>query len=238
MPSPLPGAGPPPDSTHSPGGELIHRLLHPSVRPVDHLYRKAPEGGWFAPSVSNVAPVQFEIGAFEVPGANHYWLFDYSFEMDRLSGFYAGASQPIDGESLTGILGFDVTANASERIGTLLFQLDPQAVTFGRTAFNTSTSNPQAVRGRTPQTTFNAAAYSSFALNASQGLSLLPPTRGRQGAPNGPWTWVLTPGQRLAFTCVIYEPLPIPVSAIGVRHQGYLLPSEMSNRIMEEMRPR
>jgi len=229
---------PPPAPVHEPGGDLVRGALHPSVEVVDHLYRKGPQSGWFSPGVTNQNPTFFEIGSYNVPGGNYYWFVDYGFELDRPSGLFAGASVPVPGESLTGILGFDVTVNAGARRGTLLFQLDPEAVTAARTAFNQPTSNPSASRAPIPQNVFDANRYQKFALTSGQGTTLLPPTSRRQGPPNGPWLWVIGPGARLAFTCVIYRPVPVPLTAVGVRHTGYLLGTALSEALLERMRPR
>lgn len=224
------GMADPVPAVQQPGGDLLTRLLHPSMLPVDELYRVAPDDGWFDPNVNSRNPIQFELGAFNVPKGQSYWLFDYAFTPYRLSGMTPGDTVPVEDGRMTSIMGFDLTVD-SNRFSSLRFQLDPVPVQTGRAAFNTPV-NPRT------QSDFNAAAFANFGSTAGQGLSLLPARRQRQGAPSAPWTIVAREGTRVVLTCVIFRRVPTPLGFIQGEHSGFLVNNQVSDALINRLRPR
>lgn len=229
----LPGMGPAPPSREHPGGELLTKLLHPTITCVEQLYRKLPEDSWFLPTTSPSRPVQFELGSYEVPSGQMYWLFDYRFKPYEMSGTDPGGFRPVESGRFSDRLGFDLTVNG-HRVSQLLYQLDPTPVVLARQQYRSST----VVGRRVPQSAFDSADANNFAAATSQGTSLLPQRDERQGAESGPFTIVCREGQRVSLSCVIFKPIPVPLGAMEGRHAGFLLHTQVSEILLNRLRVR
>ena len=231
-----PGMGLPSPLFHQPGGDTINRLLNPAFEIFEELYQVLPEESWYDPTVSPTTPIQFELGAFQVPPGMHLWIFDYEFTPFRLSGVDAGDIVPVEDQRLTTVLGFDLTIS-SRRTSHLLYQLDPVKVQLARQAFQQQ-PNYANIRPAANPGSFDRAQAQSFAAAASPSTSLLPSRRKRQGAESGPFTIIARENERVALSCVIFRTVPFPLGSIQGRHAGYLVASNVSEAILMRMRPR
>lgn len=227
----VPGMGRAPALQHQPGGRVVQDLLHPSFSIFEQLYRVLPEEGWFSPLVSPTTPVQFQLGAFEVPRNQALWLTDYEFSVYRPSGVDPGDFVQAAQGRFSNVLGFDITISG-QRDANLSYQLDPVPVVLQRQEFEAPIGNP-----RSPAA-FNRAAANSFASTAGPGTSLLPVRRQTQGPEGGPFTFVVGEGSQVALNCVIFNTVPSPLSAIQGRHAGYLLHQNVSEALLNRIRPR
>lgn len=225
-----PGFAPQPTLIHEPGGDVVRELVHPAFTIFDQMYRVLPEGTWFDPSVSPQKPVQFELGAFTVPPGTNLWLFDYEFTVFRQSGIDPADIVPAEEGRFSGVLGFDLNFSG-RRMTNLMYQLDPVAVQISRPTFQ------PAVGQRAVAAQFNVAASQNFASNASPGLSLLPVTSRRQGARDAPFTLVAGEGDRVSLNAVIFRPVPSPIVTIQGRSAGFLLHTNVSQALMNRLRP-
>lgn len=228
-----PGLGAEPVLVHEPGGELLELVQHPAFDNVAYRYRALPEASWFDPSVSPTRPVQFQLGAFQVPPGTQYWLFEYEFNAYRQSGVDPGDSIIAEAGRFSTMLGFDVTVDGS-RQGYLMNQLDPVPVQLQRPEF-------QPFSGRTRRgdaALFNTAAANSFAAAASPGLSLLPPGRNTASPSNGPYTIIVREGQIVVLAVVIWRPITTPLTALEGIHRGYLLHTQVADSLIQRLRPR
>lgn len=227
-----PGMGKEPILIHEPGGDILRQFVHPEAFTIyEQEYRTLPEDSWFDPNVSPKRPVQFELGAFEVPKNQHLWLFDYEFSVFRLSGVDAGDIVQAENGRYSGVMGFDLNFSG-KRLTNILFQLDPIPSVLARPTFNPPTG------GRAVPSQFNQAAAQSFAANSSQGLSLLPVRSNKMGARGAPFTLVAREGDRVSMNCVIFKPIPSPIAAVQARSAGYLIHSQISNTLINRLRPR
>lgn len=228
-----PGLGAEPILSHSPGGALLELLQHPAFMNVFRRYRALPEDSWFDPSVSPTRPIQFQLGAFQVPPGTQYWLFEYQFNAYRQSGIDPGDSIIAEAGRFSSVLGFDVNVDGS-RQGNLLNQLDPVPVQLQRPEF-------QPFSGRTrggDAAPFNTASANSFAATASPGLSLLAPGTNTQSPFNGPFTIIAREGQIVVLSVVIFKPINAPLTALEGIHTGYLVHTQVADSLINRLRPR
>jgi hypothetical protein len=228
-----PGLGTEPVLAHQPGGELLELVQHPAFDNVAYRYRALPEGSWFDPSVSPTRPIQFQLGAYQVPPGSQYWLFEYEFNAYRQSGIDPGDSIIAETGRFSTVLGFDINVDGS-RQGDLLNQLDPVPVQLQRQEFQPFSGRTR--RGDAGQ--FNTAAATSFAAAASPALSLLPPGRNTSSPSNGPYTIIAREGQIVVLSVVIWRPIPTPLSALEGIHRGYLIQTQVGDALVQRLRPR
>ena len=232
-----PGTGREPDLVHEPGGEALFGLQPDGFNTIEELYRTLPDDSWFLSTVTPSSPIQFEIGAFQVPQSQNYWMFDYEFSLFRFSGVDAGDMIKAERGRFSGVLGFDLTING-QRPSHLLYQLDPQPAQIQKSSFG---PNPQGNASAVPVNNvaaFNRSSASSFAAAASQGLSVLPVRRQVQGAAGVPFTMVVRENERVALSIVIFKRIKTPIAAVEARHGGYLLQSNLSQSLIQRVRPR
>jgi hypothetical protein len=224
------GVGKLPTLVHEPGGDVLRELLHPAFVPFERLFRVLPEDAWFDPSVSPRRPISFELGSFEVPDNQHLWMYDYEFAVYRLSGMDPGDIVRLEEYRLSAVLGFDVTFSG-RRPDNIAYELDPVPVSVTRGAFDQGGSAPAAGA-------FNKAAANSFAATASPGTALLPVRTRRMGARQTPFTLVARTRDRVALSCVIFRPVPLPVAAIEGIMAGFLVHTQMSQELIHRMAPK
>jgi len=224
-----PGMGSPPADVRQPGGDLLNAFQHPAWTTLEQLYRVLPEDAWFSPLVSPSSPITFELGAFTVPVNQQFWLYNYEFKVYRQSGFDAGDIVPAEEGRFGGVLGFDVNVDG-RRSSNLLYQLDPVPVQVQPQTYD----RPPGHRANEAQ--FNRSAAQSFAANATPGLSLLPVRREHQG--NNPFTIIAEQQGRVSLSCVIFKPIPAPVTAIEGRMTGYLIHTSIGEALRQRVRPK
>lgn len=228
-----PGLGAEPALTHEPGGDIVRDLQHPAFTTIERLFRKLPEGAWFAPGVSPTNPVQFEVGSFTVPPNQAFWLFDYQFTVMRPSGIDPFDWQAAAPGRFGGFMGFDLTVDGI-RSSDLAYELNPSAVAPVRTAFFPPVSDPRLA----PPEEFNLAQTNAFASTASAGTSLLPVRPNVQGARGEPFTIIVNAGGVVSLSCVIFRPISSPLSAVQGRVAGYLIHEQTSSALVQRLRPR
>lgn len=226
-----PGLGNAPQLIHEPGGNLIRALQPAQFETIEHMFRAAPQEAWFDPNVSPTNPVQFDLGSYQVRKSMSLWLMDYEFSVYRQSGVDPGDILPAEEGRFSGVMGFDISING-RRVSNLLYQLDPHPVVTAQTGFPSG--------GRATQAQFDSAAFNSFASTSGQGLSLLPVRRARQGVDStvGPFTLIARPTDVLTLTVVIFRPILSPVTAIQGRFMGYEVPVNISDSLVQRVRPR
>lgn len=241
-----PGTGREPLLIHEPGGDLLRRLQSPNFTVWEQMYRALPEQGWFSPAVNPSAPIQFELGAWAVPQGYHLWVCDYEFSVFRLSGLDAGDVVQAEDGRFSGVMGFDITLN-NARTSSLLYQLDPVPVQRTRQQFERPLQ-AQALKlsadaglgtssGANPAA-FQRAAFTSFASTAGPGNSLLPVRLRRQGAPSMPFTLIAKESVRVALSCVIFKRVLSPLAFIQGDVSGFMIQTNMSEALINRMRPR
>jgi hypothetical protein len=229
-----PDAGPAPPPVHLPGGDVLTGLKHPAFLTVERLYRKLPEEAMFNPRLSPSKPFEFELGSFRVPDGQQFWFTDYSFSILRQSGVDPGDVVYAEEGRFSGVLGFDVTVTG-KRMSDLLYQLDPQPTSLTREQF----APPRAtISESNAPDAFDAAAAGDFASTAGPGNSLLPVRPEVQGPRGGPFTMVVHEGQYVTLSAVVFRPVTTPIASIEGRLAGFLIHTNMSETLVNRMRPR
>lgn len=215
------------------GGNLTSQILHPSITPFEQLYRRLPEEGMFAATVTPSNPFVFELGAFQVPAKMALLLFDIRPDIYRFSGVDAGDYVPVESRRFSSIMGFDLTVD-QKRTGEVSFQIDPVAIqTSTQQAFNNNNNtHPQANAGQ-----FAIGQANTFASPAGAGTALLPQRPERYGALDIPFTIVAQAGQVVQARCVIFRPVPTPIAFIEYDIAGVLVPQYWFANIAEVVKP-
>lgn len=226
-----PGLGAEPILQHTPGGDIVQGVVHPAWSIIERLFRALPEESWFDPNVSPSSPVQFELGSFTVPANQEFWLFDYEFSVYRQSGIDPGDMVRAEDGRFSGVMGFDLTFGG-RRLSDLLYQLDPVSVTLQRQSFDP----PIGQRARQDQ--FDRAAAQSFASTASPGTSLLPVRPNVQGARHAPFTLIAGQGTRVSLSVVIFKTVQTPIVTIQGTMGGFLIHTQVSQSLLNRIRPR
>lgn len=227
----VPGQAGDPTSVTIPGGEILQKLQHPTFNTFEYLFRTLPEEGWFSPGVSPRNLVQFQLGSFRVPQQQQLWVFDYEFRVFRQSGLDAGDTVPCEEGRFSNIMGFDITTG-QRRASSLLYQLDPVPVQL----LNPEFQPPPGARASAGQ--FVTSGFQSFAATASPGLSLLPVWSKVQGAREAPFTIIAGENVSVGLQCVIFRPIPTPITFVEARIAGYLLESNFAQALLGRVRPR
>lgn len=226
---------------HDAGGALLWELLHPSITTFDQMFRTLPDDGWYSPQVSPRRPVQFELGSFKVPFGVHLWLMGYEFAVYRQSGMDAGDYVRSEDERFSNAIGFDLTLDG-KRPASLAFQLDPIDVQTSRQQFEPQLTSFRGVRGAQSgavNAQFNRSASNSFASTANPGTSLLPSRTRRVGpAAPAPFTYVAREGVSVALGAVIFRPVVSPLAFIQGEIFGYLVQTNMSDSLLNRLRPK
>ncbi len=231
-----PGLGPEPGLTRAPGGDVISRIVHPALAIFERLYRRLPEESFFSPNVSPTSPVQFEIGSFTVPKHSSLWMFDYEFAVYRFSGIDPNDTVKAEAGRFGGMMGFDLTFSKRRATNTT-YQLDPAPIPFQRGEFRAPVPGPAGAFdvGAAP---FDDAAAESFASTASPGTSLLPVRDEVMGARNSPFMLVANPGTSVAMGAVIFRTITSPIAFVQSQMGGYLLHQQVSEALLNRVRPR
>lgn len=225
-----PGFGAEPILIHEPGGDVLRSLLHPSWTVFERLFRVLPEEAWFT-IASTQRPVFWEFGTYVVPSGMQAWIYDYQFLPFLPSGVDPFGMTPAP-DFGNGQMGFDIHVGG-KRIADMLYQLDPSAVQFERTSFQSRTQG-----GRAQQAQFNTSAANAFASVSGQGLSLLPVREAVQGPRARPWTWIVPEGQRISLVGVIFRPIGVPIACIQAGVSGYISPMNTATALVHRLRPR
>jgi hypothetical protein len=222
-----PGLGPEPGLTRAPGGDVISRIVHPALAIFERLFRRLPEESFFSPNVSPSKPLQFDIGSFTVPKHSSLWMFDYEFAVYRFSGIDPNDTVKAEPGRFGGMMGFDLTFS-KRRMTNTTYQLDPAPIPFQRGGFELLDVAVQ----------FDDAAAGTFASAASPGTSLLPVRDQVMGARNSPFMIVANPGAVVAMGCVIFRTVTSPIAFIQANMGGYLLHQQVSEALLNRVRPR
>lgn len=234
------------------GGALQTLIVHPSARPFEQLYRRLPEEGLFAPTVSPQRPFVGELGAFRVPDNFMLLLFDLRPDIYRFSGIDAGDYVPVQPRRFSSIVGFDLTIDG-QHPDNVQFELDPAPIQ--RSSLQAyapqpvtppTTVTPQSAaaafllgldQAPTPQSEFNLAAANSFADAAGAGTSLLPQRPTRYGALSAPFTLFVPSSKTIQIRFVAFRPMPSPIAFIEYDIAGVLVPKTWAVSLLECAKP-
>jgi len=207
------------------GGELMKLLNHPTLTPLERIYRRTPPPGAFTATPAN--PVQFELGALEVPNQMAFVLLEQRFAIYIPSGVVAGDFEELDDRRLSTSVGYDILFTDS-RQANLRYELTPSPPTI-----STETFAPNVDPGFIPggslspvsAATFQRLRGSNTRNTVGSALSTLPQRHRREAQLGGmAFTYVLPAKQRLNYQVKIFQGIPFPVGFFEVEFSGMFMP--------------
>lgn len=208
------------------GGEIMKLLNHPSLTPLERIFRRSPPPGAFTATPAN--PVAFELGALEVPNQMALVLLEHRFAIYIPSGVVAGDFEELEDRRLSTSVGYDVLFTET-RNANLRYELTPSPPTT-----NTETFAPQINPGFIPgqglspvsESVFQRLRGSNTRNTVASALSTLPQRHRREAQLGGmPFTYVLNSNQRLNFQVKIFQGIPFPIGFFEVEFSGMMVPS-------------
>lgn len=208
------------------GGELLKLLNHPSLTPLEHIFRRTPPPGAFTATPAN--PVQFELGALTVPVSMAFVLLETRFAIYIPSGVIAGDFEELDDRRLSTIVGYDMLFT-NTRTANLRYELTPSPPTTNTEAFAPNI-NPGFIPGQglspVSESVFQRLRGSNTRNTVGSALSTLPQRHRREAQLGGmPFTYVLPSNQRLNYQVKIFQGIPFPVGFFEVEFSGMLMPA-------------
>ena len=235
------GSGPPGSRVAPPpvlqaGGQALFAQQSPIFNTIERLRRSLPEEGWFEETMSPDKPYIWTILSYEVPEGQSLWLTDYEFSVGRQSGIDAGDFVYAEDGRFSGVMAFDVNINGLTRTNNLAYGLDPQPIPLDRQEFDVPVRGIIIEAGATPAE-FSTAAAQSFASPAGVGNSALPVRPNVQGARKGPFTLVVGENNTVVLRGIVFRPVRTPIAFVEARFGGFTLHTNLSETLIERMRP-
>ncbi len=228
----VPGQGQAPLLTHEPGEDVLRRLVHPVFQVIEQLDRVLPEESWFSNQVNPTHPIQFDITSYQVPDGKTLWIYEYEFRVFRFSGVDAGDFIAAEHGRYSNVMGFDVKVG-ERRPNHLYYGLDPQPIQVSRIQYRPTVQDGN----MSSIATFNQQAAKSFGNVAGTSMALLPVWKKMQGPSNAPFTMFTNENETINLSCVIFRPIQTPIAAIEARFAGYLMNDQVSNALLNRIRP-
>lgn len=246
------------------GGMLSSLLLHPSITPLEQIYRKLPPDGVFEATIRE--PLTFTIGAFTVPRGQSFVLAEYRFDIFRLDGSAAGNAVLLEERRVPTVIGYDLRFEEFRK-GNLDYEILPINPSFsddpsygGVTGtgidfqapqvtfpvnFDTATQQLlQTVYGA-PGTAPGVGALSESATNeqgsrvsaSGAGSALIPQGQRMQGPSQFPFSFKLDANQTVQLSVTAFSPCRIPIAFFETRLSGYLVPTNAIKKLMAGVEP-
>lgn len=220
------------------GGEIMKLLNHPSLTPLERIFRRTPPPGSFTATPAN--PVAFELGALEVPNAMSFVLLEQRFAIYIPSGVIAGDFEELEDRRLSTSVGFDVLFTET-RNANLRYELTPSPPTTRTEAFAPQI-NPGFIPGQglsqVDESVFQRLRGSNTRNTVGSALSTLPQRHRREAQLGGmPFTYVLNSNQRLNFQVKIFQGIPFPVGFFEVEFSGMMVPSNALLEFLKSIVP-
>lgn len=230
-----PYAGPAPQLVHRPISSLIDTLRHPATTPVERVWRKLPEAGFFRPELTPARPITFDIGNLQVPSNMMGWITDYRFSAWRQSGIDAGDVFRAEDGQFSARMGFDLTIDEGIRQGNIAYQLDPTPINVGSSGYQPQI--PQ-TRDNQPPGYFEENASRSFGGIGGAGSSLLPLRSQRQGPRQGPFSFIVESDHTIFLKGTVFRELTSPIAFIQGQIAGFLLHVSVAKMILARIEPK
>jgi hypothetical protein len=219
------------------GGHLMTLANHPSLTPIEQIYRKLPVNGLNTATPSS--PFVIELGAFQVPRSMTLLLLDYRFDVYRLSGAVAGDFVPLENRRLSTVIGNDIVFS-QRRTANLRYEVVPSNPSPSKEAFQ-GQSNAGTIPGggpsRASQNQFDQARFQSQQSPTGMGLSMIPFRHRRDSALAMPFTYVVGSNQRVTLQVAIFQPLNIPIAFFEGEFCGLLLGANMLEDFLSSIAP-
>jgi len=208
------------------GGELMKFLNHPTITPLERIFRRTPPPGTFTATPAN--PVSFELGAIEVPSQMSLVLLEHRFAIYIPSGLVAGDFDELEDRRLSTSVGYDVLFS-EKRANNVRYELTPSIPSTNANETFAGGVNPGFIPGEGLSTvdpsTFQRLRSSNTRNTVGSALATLPQRHRREAQLGGmPFTYVVPANQRVNFQVRVFQAIPIPVGFFEVEMSGMLMP--------------
>jgi len=219
------------------GGHLLTLANHPSLTPIEQIYRKLPVNGLNTATPSK--PFVIELGAFQVPQQMTLLLLDFRFDVYRFSGAVVGDFVPLENRRLSTVIGNDILFS-QRRTANLRYEVVPSLPSPSKEAFQ-GMSNAGLIPGggpsHAPQNQFDQVRFQTQQSPAGAALSMIPNRHRRDSQLAMPFTYVISSNQRVALQTIIFQPLPIPIAFFEGEFSGLLLAANMLDDFLSSIAP-
>lgn len=219
------------------GSQLMSLVNHPSVVPVERVWRKLPLTGAFTANAA--APFSFELGAVQVPAQMVMILLDYRFGIYVPSGIAPGNSMELNDRELSTSVGYDVRFT-EKRPDNIRYELTPTAPT----ETNPLTFSPQDNAGTIPgelspvsEATFATLRAANSRASVSSAMATLPQRHRRDSQLAMPFTYIIASNQRLNLRVNVFSGIPIPISFWEGEVSGIFMPLLEMHSFLKEIAP-
>ncbi len=230
------------------GGDLSSLLLHPSIVPLQRIYRRLPQDGIY--TATQQRPFTFEMGAFKVPKSMAFAVAEFQFDLFRFNGASPWDMVPLEARRFPLSVGYDLNFD-QYRKGNVEVEMLPVPTQTQQNAFSPEPSGGtifgsgrsvdiMQLFGATPATAAtvptlyadtvasgpNAAELTnSVVATTGAGNALLPQNQDTvQGPRRMPFTFYAREGQAVQLRVAIFGTIPIPIAFFEARLSGYLMP--------------
>jgi hypothetical protein len=221
------------------GGELMKLLNHPTITPLERIFRRIPPAGPF--TATPAAPVFFELGALEVPKQMVFVLLEYRFAVYIPSGVVAGDFEELEDRRLSTSVGYDVLFTEKRR-DNVRYELTPSLPRTDTTETFAPGNNPGFIPGQGLSTVdasvFQRLRSSNTRNTVGSALSTLPQRHRREAQLGGmPFTYVVPSGQRVNFQTKIFQGIPFPVAFFESEMSGMFMPANTLHEFLKTIAP-
>lgn len=206
--------------TLQPGGELLGYLQTRALQFFERNYRSfAPEG---AAQATPRKPTTFTLGAVQVPKSQVLVILDYSFNIFTFSGLAPGDYVPVEPNSLSTQVMWDINVDARHDQLNAQYQVIPQRSSVANQAF--ADRNPLATAVDWQFEQERAAQQQS---TAAFGLAGMPQRHHRPGKVQVANQYIARGTETLKVECAIINPIPIPVAFFEADIAGFLVAQQV-----------
>ena len=196
------------------GGKLGSLINHPSVTPLERVFRRLPLPGVY--SASPQAPFSFELGAVRVPDNMVLVMFDWRFAIYEPSGIVAGDSQELEDRRLSTSIGYEIKFN-EHRADNVRYELTPSdpnvaAEESASEWIDAGTTLPGSQLSGVSAATFQRLRATNSRVAVSSGSSTIPQRHRREAQLDMPFTYIVQSNQRVNMKVHVFESIPMPLA--------------------------
>lgn len=220
------------------GSRLMSLVNHPSVVPLERVFRRIPLAGAFTATPSN--PFSFELGAVEVPAQMALVLLDYRFAIYVPDGLVPGNTEELEDRELSTSIGYDLRFN-DRRPDNVRYDLTPSPPTVTATETFKPFNNPGVIPGeglsQVSESTFQQLRASNTRSSVSSGSATLPQRHRRDAQLAMPFTYIVQSNQRVNMRVNIFEAVPMPIAFFEGELSGMFMPMMGLHAFLKEVPP-
>lgn len=180
---------------------------------------KLPDVGMYAPTVSPKRPYTFDVVTYTTPESTCLLLMHYHTAADRCGGVGAFDTQPLEPGRMRQSWVWDLIIDGTHSARDTQFEILPTPIV----QLGPGTGFPQLPL----QNAFAKTTARQAQTIGGAGLAGVPFQDGMFGAPDAPFSILITEKRTVSIRCSIIRPLSTPLAGIRARIDGYLFPTSL-----------